>query len=224
MSGGPTTPRDRTAGVADPWWDADDAPASAAMTMLPLSDDPVASERPFDLIGKLPALETLPLYGIWHFAVRAWQRALNVPSLRKLIAASTATLLISLLLGASVGVIVLNNVVLKRTGELNQLDQDRRRYRTENAQAAAKIAHLSAPPRIIFIAQKQLKMTPATTAIGYLYMSPEHARAAARYRAQQARDRRTAMRPVPLGIPSNKFNLLRKVPFVGTEPYDGKFL
>lgn len=72
----------------------------------------------------------------------------------------------------SVGVITLNNLVIRRSAELGKLEDKRRQLRTENALIAGEIAQLSAPPRVARIARKKLGMQPAQTMPPFIYLDP----------------------------------------------------
>lgn len=80
----------------------------------------------------------------------------------------------------SVGVIYLNNVIIKRSAELGRLDKERRILRTQNAILSAQAAKLSAPTRIVKIATKRLGMVHSEDMAKFIYLEPTNRPAAPR--------------------------------------------
>lgn len=105
-------------------------------------------------------------------------------------------LLVLLAVACSVGVITLNNLVIKRSAELGRLDTERRELRTKNALLASDIARLSAPPRIVKLARRRLGMYPSTGMAKFIYLDPNNRpinrKAMARRAARQAARRAAA--------------------------------
>jgi cell division protein FtsL len=75
---------------------------------------------------------------------------------------------------SSVGVIMLNNLVIKRSAELGRLETERRTLRTSNALMGAEIAKLSAPPRITQTARKKLGMVHPPQVAKFIYIDDAH--------------------------------------------------
>lgn len=109
------------------------------------------------------------------------------------------TLAIVLVVGCAVLVIMLNNVIIKRTNELGELDRSRRQLRTDNALLAAEIARLSAPPRVVRLARKQLGMVPSETMARFIYLDPANQPMTEERRRRIARRARRQRRAALLG-------------------------
>lgn len=163
---------------ADAWWDdliSDEraarsvmqSPVVAVATGGPSEEGPTRMRVPRirDMIGSV--LRLLPLPGTRRGRRQRHER-------RRL--SAVALIAIVLLTGSicSVGVIMLNNVVIKRSAELGRLETERRTLRTENALLAADIAKLSAPPRIAQIARKKLGMTAPASIASFMYIDESH--------------------------------------------------
>lgn len=82
------------------------------------------------------------------------------------------------IVGWSLGVILLNNIVIQRSAELGSLEKERRILRTENALLSAEAARLSAPPRVIARARVRLGMIENKTMPRFLYLDPANRPAA----------------------------------------------
>jgi cell division protein FtsL len=91
---------------------------------------------------------------------------------RRLLIGLFTTVVVVTAVACSVFVIMLNNIVIERSAELGELDHKRRELRTENAQIAADIARLSAPPRVRRLAVKRLKMQAAPRMARFIYLDP----------------------------------------------------
>lgn len=122
------------------------------------------------------------------------------PGVRRTFRAGIVVVAVAAALGCSLGVIMLDNVVIHRSAELGKLDQDRKRLRTENALLAASIAQLSAPPRVVMRARRRLGMAEGPMP-RFVFLDPSNrpirsrrARAAATQAAGGAPT--TARRPV----------------------------
>ena len=77
-------------------------------------------------------------------------------------------------LTCSVGVIMLNNLVIRRSAELDSLDNSRKKLRTDNAKLSADNARLSAPPRVSALAQKRLGMIPSLKMPEFIFLDPDN--------------------------------------------------
>lgn len=146
----------RLAREADPWWGEE----------LPLP----AETRP----TRPPA--AAPPRRHWTIAVLRWPvafaagRVRRSPRLRRAFTRLVVTLVAVSIVGGAVGVILLNNVVIRRTAELGELDDRRRELRRENAVLAATASRLSAPPRIVNSARTRLGMAQAAQMPKFIYL------------------------------------------------------
>jgi len=91
------------------------------------------------------------------------------------------------IVAGSVGVILLNNVVISRTAELGRLDDDRRELRTANALLGAEAARRSATPVIIKRAANDLGMVKPTSMPTFMYLDRESRTLTPAERAKVAR-------------------------------------
>jgi cell division protein FtsL len=103
------------------------------------------------------------------------QRLMRNRRFRTLTRRGVISLMVLALIACSVGVIALNNLVIKRSAELGRLDDERRQLRTDNALLAADIARLSAPPRITQLARTELGMRPSDQMARFIYLDPANA-------------------------------------------------
>lgn len=94
----------------------------------------------------------------------------------------------------SVGVIMLNNLVIKRSAELGRLETERRTLRTGNALKAAEIAKLSAPPRITQTARKKLGMVHPPEIAKFIYIDDAHRPVTDEWRKRKAVQARNQVR------------------------------
>lgn len=112
--------------------------------------------------------------------------------------------LVALIVACSVGVIMLNNVVIRRSAELGRLEHSRKQLRTENALLGARIARLGAPPRIAALARRRLGMERPVKMPPFIWLDPNNRpiteqdrRRAARRAARRARAAATAQATPP---------------------------
>jgi cell division protein FtsB len=126
------------------------------------------------------------------------------PRLRKLLVRLVIICVVAVGIAGSVGVILLNNVVIHRTAELGKLDQERRELRRDNAVLDAQAAVKSSQTVISRRAERELGMRRSGAASTYTYLDPHSsdlvakqkatlaARARARARQQAAAQQQSA--------------------------------
>lgn len=100
------------------------------------------------------------------------RRARRSERMRGLAARLVVVLLVLVVVGSSVGVILINNVVIGRTAELGKLDEQRRELRRKNALLGAKAAKLSAPPVVFRRAEQDLGMLRTSDLPQFIYLDP----------------------------------------------------
>ncbi len=147
-------------------------------------------DMPFELPGTMARPAPRPRRGRAATVPRARAAARAQGIMRTLGTATIVAVLVASLLLLAATSILLNNVVIQRSVELGKLDDARRSFRTENAMLAARIAHLSAPPRVIQRAERRLQMTPAAGMATFIYLDPAAVRE--RRAAQKAEARAQA--------------------------------
>jgi hypothetical protein len=184
---------------ADPWWGFDDPAPTAA----PSFDEPVVA-RP-SRAGSTPRRRRERRSGI---ARLGWLllgllvapfdllRGLlaRSPRLRSWAIRLAVVLAILTVLACSVGVILINNVVIGRTAELGELDDRRRELRRDNALLGAQAARLSSPDVVFRRASRELGMVPTEDVPQFIYLVPgsrtltplQRQRVAARVQRQRA--------------------------------------
>lgn len=183
---------------ADPWW-ADDAPVVAAP--VPSGDSAAArparprrrterSVRPLWL-----RLLTLPLT-----LLGTWIR--RSPRLRSLLLRLVVVGIITVVVGGAVGVVLLNNVVMRRTAELGRLDNERRELRRDNAMLGAEAAGKSSQAQVVRRAERDLGMVRASGAPTYTYLEPSSVGLTPYLRALRARKAAAAARAAAGGVPA----------------------
>jgi cell division protein FtsL len=75
-------------------------------------------------------------------------------------------------LACSVGVILINNVVIGRTAELGKLDTQRRELRRDNALLGAEEARLAQPSIVVKQAARKLGMVQAPELPQFIFVEP----------------------------------------------------
>lgn len=153
--------------AADPWWGdpqpaAVEAPGSAA-TARPRRRP--ARRRRTGIGWRLLGLLAAPL-------VAGGRRLRRSPRVRRLAVRGAVVLLVLTFLACSVGVILINNVVIGRTAELGELDDRRRELRRENALLGAEAARLSAPFVVFRRAERDLGMVRTSDLPQFIYLDP----------------------------------------------------
>ncbi len=158
---------------ADPWWGDD--PVEAVLTgppprgarrssTAPRRQRRRRSERRGSGIGWL-------LVGVvaWPFDLlgRLVRRS---PRLRRVLVRLAVVVAVLAVLACSVGVILINNVVIGRTAELGELDDRRRELRRDNAVLGAQAARLEAPDLVHRRATKELGMVTTDTVPPFVYL------------------------------------------------------
>ena len=163
----PRTAREPEAHAADPWW----GPEAA----LP---DAVVPERARRGQGRRPGQQRRRGTG-WvvlglALAPFAWAlgRARRSPVMRRMGIRALILLGVLIVVGSSVGVILVNNVVIGRTAELGELDDRRRELRRENAVLDDEVATLTQPPLIQHQAETRLGMVRATNLPSFIFLDP----------------------------------------------------
>lgn len=185
---------------ADPWWGTTAPEQVANPPGAKAARTPRARRRsgigwlllgllvaPFDLFGRL---------------VR------RSPRLRRIMVRLAVVAAILVVLTCSVGVILINNVVIGRTAELGELEDRRRELRRDNAVLGAQAAGLETPGIVYRRATRDLGMvrTESVPEFVYLYdasrMLTEHRRqriAAAAAERRQSEAASAASTPAPGG-------------------------
>ncbi len=162
---------------ADPWWGIDDhEPANVASNPGTLrrarrsgtvSSHSRRRQRGMSRLGWL-------LLGLLVAPIDLLRRMLaRSPRLRRLAARLVVVLAVVMVLACSVGVILINNVVIGRTAELGELDDRRRELRRDNALLGAKSARLSSPDVVFRRATKELGMVRTDDVPQFIYVVPE---------------------------------------------------
>lgn len=161
-----TRPRhDTTSSAADPWWGSDE-PIDASVAAAPRRRVNRPRQRP----GRRRSGTGRVLLGILLLPL-VWLRRVvqRSPLLRRIVMRAIVLSVICVVLASSVGVILINNVVIGRTAELGKLDDRRRELRRDNAVLGAQSARLKAPDLVRSRAVKQ-GMVPTTQVPDFVYM------------------------------------------------------
>lgn len=160
-----TNRRPRHDADADPWW-SDPQPTLADV------DVPQAAPRR----RRQVQTRTSPGWTILRLLVAPLRivagHASRSPRVRRLALRLAVVLVVVTFLACSVGVILINNVVIGRTAELGELDDRRRELRRENALLGAESAQLSAPPVVVRRAERDLGMVRAHDLPQFIYLVP----------------------------------------------------
>jgi cell division protein FtsL len=102
------------------------------------------------------------------------RRVASRPRSRRAVISALALLIVGVGFACSVGVITLNNVVIKRSAELGRLEKQRKHLRSENALISAEVARLAAPPVVTARARKQLKMVSPEEMPAFIWQDPRN--------------------------------------------------
>lgn len=152
---------------ADPWWG--EPPPARADAVVPPADGRGRGRRaPRERDGlgwTLLRLLVAPMR-------LAGARIRQSPRMRRLGVRLAVVMLVFAFLACSVGVILINNVVMGRTAELGELDDRRRELRRDNALLGAKAARLSASAVVRRRAERDLGMEPARELPQFIYLDP----------------------------------------------------
>lgn len=92
------------------------------------------------------------------------------PRLRRLLLRVVVVLAVLTVLACSVGVILINNVVIGRTAELGELEDRRRELRRANAILGAQAARLESPELVRRLATEELGMVPTSEVPQFVYL------------------------------------------------------
>lgn len=92
------------------------------------------------------------------------------PRLRRLLLRVVVVLAVLTVLACSVGVILINNVVIGRTAELGRLEDRRRELRRANAVLGAQAARLESPELVRRLATEELGMVPTSEVPQFVYL------------------------------------------------------
>lgn len=193
-------PSDRSG--ADPWWGFDDpAPGAtisfdepSAATMRTSRDVAAPARRRRERQGGITRIGWL-LLGLVLAPFDLVRRLLaRSPRLRSWAIRFAVVLAILTVLACSVGVILINNVVIGRSAELGELDDRRRELRRDNALLSAQAARLSSPDVVFRRATRELGMVPTDDVPQFIYLVPgsrtltplQRQRVAARVQRQRA--------------------------------------
>lgn len=188
---------------ADPWWGPDErapAPVFDERASAPAARGTAPRRRGgerrtgFARVGWLVVgLLVAPIDVLRRLLVRS-------PRLRSWAIRFVVVLSILTVLACSVGVILINNVVIGRTAELGELDDRRRELRRDNALLGARAARLSSPDVVFRRATRELGMVPTDDVPQFIYLVPgsrtltplQRQRVAARVQRQRAAAAKTA--------------------------------
>lgn len=149
---------------ADPWWET--ATSDASGVARTRSTTPVRSAPASRRGGTGWFVLGLAL------APFAWMaaRIRRSPRMRQLVLRVVILGIVLTFLACSVGVILVNNVVIGRTAELGTLDDRRRELRRDNAVLGEEVAKLSAPPLVQSAASRRLGMVRATVLPKFIFL------------------------------------------------------
>lgn len=155
---------------ADPWWGVDEPVVAAP---APVEPSRRGRRRPRrgaggagGRSGSGRVLLGLVLAPLDMFA-RLVRRS---PRLRRLLLRAVIVLAVLTMLACSVGVILINNVVIGRTAELGELEDRRRELRRENAVLGAQAARLESPELVRRLATNELGMVPTGQVPQFVYL------------------------------------------------------
>lgn len=154
---------------ADPWWGLDDSVAAPPPVDRPRPGGGAARRRRSraarrDGVGWiLLGLLVAPLDRLGRLVRRS-------PRLRRLLLRAGIVLAVLTMLASSVGVILINNVVIGRTAELGELEDRRRDLRRENAVLGARAARLESPELVRRLATERLGMVPTSQVPEFVYL------------------------------------------------------
>lgn len=172
---------------ADPWWgnansDHDSAPRDRSNSERQLSNSKKTKRsrgRKRSGVGWFVlALLLAPLIGIHRLVARS-QR------LRRLCMWLAVVITVLFVLASSVGVILINNVVVGRTVELGELEDARRELRRDNALLGAQKARLEAPD-VVYRRARAIGMVATTEVPDFIYLYGDSRTMNARQRRQVA--------------------------------------
>lgn len=170
---------------ADPWWG--DGAAQPATTTAKARPRTPRTGRRTGIGWILLGIVVAPLDLLRRLVRRS-------PRVRRLLVRVAVLGVILVILACSVGVILINNVVIGRTAELGELDDRRRELRRDNAVLGARAARLEAA-EVVYRRAKELGMvrTGEVPEFVYLYDASRtltnRQRLRVAQRARPARDR-----------------------------------
>ena len=173
MSASKTTSGAGTA--ADPWWGEESSvdhvlgDAAVVGPSVPISAAPRRRRRREQRARRSGIGWLLLGLAVWPLdLVRRLVR--RSPRLRTALVRLAVVAGILAVLAGSVGVILINNVVIGRTAELGELDDRRRELRRDNAVLGAQAARLEAPDLVHRRATKELGMVTTDTVPPFVYL------------------------------------------------------
>lgn len=182
MSTSTRTPQDHG---ADPWWGDADLSGTPLVIREPVATDPLVAPRARTRTRgrrrRIPVwvrMLVLPIVLVGA-AFRRWPRLRRIALRLALVGAVMAVV------SGSVGVILLNNVVIRRTAELGKLDEERRELRRDNAVLGANAAKGSSQATVVRRAQR-MGMVRSGVAPTYTYLDPASAELTPALRAKRA--------------------------------------
>jgi hypothetical protein len=180
-----TSTRKRTPDTraADPWWGIDEAvahadPPKTSGTAIGSRSSSRRAPGTRGTKGARPRRRGLArvgwlLLGLLVAPIDLTRRTLaRSPRLRRYAIRFVVMLAIAAILTCSVGVILINNVVIGRTAELGELDDRRRELRRDNALLGAQAARLSSPDVVFRRATKELGMVRTDDVPKFIYLVP----------------------------------------------------
>ncbi len=154
---------------ADPWWTTDEPAATAAVRERAVAG---RAGRATTIRSSRSRIRWLLLRLL--VAPVDWFRRLlaRSPRLRRVMVRITVVTAICAILVSSVGVILINNVVIGRTAELGKLEDRRRELRRDNALLGAQAARLEAPDVVFRRAANELGMVRPDSVPAFMYLVP----------------------------------------------------
>lgn len=152
--------------AADPWWG--EPQPTLADPLAPAAARPRRRRAPRRRTGigwRILRLLATPF-------VVGGRRLRESPRVRRMALRLVVAVFVVTFLACSVGVILINNVVIGRTAELGELDDRRRELRRENALLGAEAARLSAPLVVFRRAERDLGMVRTSELPQFIYLDP----------------------------------------------------
>lgn len=149
---------------ADPWW---------GTTESAITPEPEPAPRPrattprrrSSRAGALPFVFGILLAPLWLVG-RIVRRS---PRIRSMLLKLAVVAAILAMLTCSVGVILINNIVVGRTAELGELEDQRRELRRDNALLGAQKARLEAPD-VVYKRAQRLGMVATQDVPDFVYL------------------------------------------------------
>lgn len=154
---------------ADPWWGIEES--APAPTIPPAIPPGRRGPRRGRSRGSRRSGIGWLLLGLLLAPVELLRRLVRrSPRLRRLLVRAAVLVAVLTVLACSVGVILINNVVIGRTAELGELEDRRRELRRDNAVLGAQAARLESPELVRRRATQELGMVPTSEVPQFVYL------------------------------------------------------